>query len=179
MKKGKNFRKLLRRKQSSAKISKISRNTTKSRKVISSIFSEISSANIFSSAKFSEVFTLCVFTLWLFPSFMYHSPRNFYKLIPCRLFFCNFFCNFYGNSLRPPIFSVTPMRSSGSRVDWKIFFVIFTKLIPRKNFFCIAKSLVLMVCHVFVDDGYANISARMAISDCAMSWVVPAKKKAC
>ena len=37
------------------------------------------------------------------------------------------------------------MRSSGSRVDWKIFFVIFTKLIPRKMFFCIAKILVLMV----------------------------------
>ena len=65
----------------------------------------------------------------------YHSPRNFYKLIPSRFFlFVIFFCNFYGNSLRPPIFSVTPMRSSGSRVDWKIFFVIFTKLIPRKNF---------------------------------------------
>ena len=61
-------------------------------------------------------------------------PEFFYKLIPCRFFFCYFFCNFYGNSLRPPIFSVTPMRSSGSRVDWKIFFVIFTKLIPRKNF---------------------------------------------
>ena len=57
----------------------------------------------------------------------------------------NFFCNFYGNSLRPPICSVTPMRSSGSRVDWKIFFVIFTKLIPRKIFFCIANILVLMV----------------------------------
>ena len=75
----------------------------------------------------------------------YHSPRNFYKLILCRFFFCNVFCNFYGNSLRPPIFSVTLMRSSGSRVDWKIFFVIFTKLIPRKKFFCIAKILVLMV----------------------------------
>ena len=37
------------------------------------------------------------------------------------------------------------MRSSGSRVDWKIFFVVFTKLIPRKNFFCTAKILVLMV----------------------------------
>ena len=47
--------------------------------------------------------------------------------------------------MRPPIFSVTPMRSSGSREDWKIFFVIFTKLIPRKIFFCIAKILVLMV----------------------------------
>ena len=35
------------------------------------------------------------------------------------------------------------MGSSGSRVGWKIFFVIFTKLIPRKNFFCIAKILVL------------------------------------
>ena len=31
-------------------------------------------------------------------------------------------------------------------MDWKIFFVIFTKLIPRKNFFCIANILVLMVC---------------------------------
>ena len=30
-------------------------------------------------------------------------------------------------------------------MDWKIFFVSFTKLIPRKNFFCIAKILVLMV----------------------------------
>ena len=30
-------------------------------------------------------------------------------------------------------------------MDWKIFFVIITKLIPRKNFFCIAKILVLMV----------------------------------
>ena len=37
------------------------------------------------------------------------------------------------------------MRSSGSRVAWKIFFVIFTKLIPREFFFCIAKILVLMV----------------------------------
>ena len=38
------------------------------------------------------------------------------------------------------------MRSSGSRVDREIFFVIFTKLIPRKIFFCIANNLVLMVC---------------------------------
>ena len=30
-------------------------------------------------------------------------------------------------------------------MDWKIFLVIFTKLIPRKNFLCIAKLLVLMV----------------------------------
>ena len=51
------------------------------------------------------------------------------------------------------------MRSSGSRVDiaqkpnksgqildqrWKIFFAIFTKLIPRSICFCIAKILVLM-----------------------------------
>ena len=60
-------------------------------------------------------------------------------------------------------FFVTPMRSSGSRVDiaqkpnksgqildqrWKIFFVIFTKLIPRKFFVCIAKILVLMVLEI-------------------------------
>ena len=50
--------------------------------------------------------------------------------------------------MRPPIFSVTPMRSSGSRVDWKIVFVSFTKLIPRKIFSCIAKILVLMVTNV-------------------------------
>ena len=89
-----------------------------------------------------------------------HSPRNFYKLIPLLVFFCNLFCNFCGNSLRHRFFFVTPMRSSGSRVDiaqkpnksgqildqrWKTFFVIFTKLIPRRIFFCIANILVLMV----------------------------------
>ena len=62
-----------------------------------------------------------------------------------------------------PIFFVTPMRSPGSRVDiaqkpnksgqildqrLKIFFVIFTKLIPRRIFFCLAKILVLMVSRV-------------------------------
>ena len=68
---GKNFRKLLRRKQSSAKISKISRNTIKSSK--NDIFDLLRNLlkyllrTFFSSAKFSEVFTLCVFTLWLFP----------------------------------------------------------------------------------------------------------------
>ena len=67
---GKNFRKLLRRKQSSAKISKISRNTIKSSK--SDIFYLLRNLlkylprTFFSSTKFSEVFTLCVFTLWLF-----------------------------------------------------------------------------------------------------------------
>ena len=71
------------------------------------------------------------------------TPK-FLQINSLPVFFCNFFCNFYRNSLRPPIFSVTPMRSSGSRVAWKIFFVIFTKLIPR-NIFCIAKCLVLMV----------------------------------
>ena len=64
---GKNFRKLLRRKQSSAKISKISRNTFKTSK--SDIFYLLRNLLkyllrfFFSSAKFSEVFTLCVFTL--------------------------------------------------------------------------------------------------------------------
>ena len=68
---GKNFRKLLRRKQSSAKISKISRNTLKSSKI--DIFYLLRNLlkyllrTIFSSAKFSEVFTLSVFPLWLFP----------------------------------------------------------------------------------------------------------------
>ena len=87
---GKNFRKLLRRKQSSAKISKISRNTIKSSK--SDIFYlprnllNYLLRTFFSSAKFSEVFTLCIFTLWLFPRqecpraspgrFRPHGPRS-------------------------------------------------------------------------------------------------------
>ena len=68
---GKNFRTLLRRKQSSAKISKISRYTLKSSK--SDIFYLLRNLlkyllrTFLSSAKFSDVFTLCVFTLWLFP----------------------------------------------------------------------------------------------------------------
>ena len=71
---GKNFRKLLRRKQSSAKISKISRNTRKSSK--SDIFYLLRNLlkylprTFFSSAKFSEVLALCVFTLWLFPTLL-------------------------------------------------------------------------------------------------------------
>ena len=82
---GKNFRKLLRRKQSSAKISKISRNTIKSSK--SDIFYLLRNLlkyllrTFFSSAKFSEVFTLCVFTLWLFPIIT--------KIIPPEDFLCN------------------------------------------------------------------------------------------
>ena len=64
---GKNNRKLLRRKQSSAKISKISRNTLKSSQ--SDIFYLLKDLlqTFFSSAKFSEVFALRVFALWLFP----------------------------------------------------------------------------------------------------------------
>ena len=79
---------------------------------------------------------------------MYHSPRNFYKLIPLPVFFV--FVIFTGIRCGTDFFFVTPMRSSGSRVDiaqkpnksgqildqrWKIFFVIFTKIIPRRIFF--------------------------------------------
>ena len=69
---GKNFRRLLRRKQSSAKISKISRTTLKSGKrdifyLLRNLLKYLP-RTFFSSAKFSEVFTLCVFTLWLFPT---------------------------------------------------------------------------------------------------------------
>ena len=72
---GKNFRKLLRRKQSSAKISKISRNTLKSSKgdffyLLRNLLKYLL-RTFFSSAKFSEDFTLCVFTLWLFPKMLY------------------------------------------------------------------------------------------------------------
>ena len=39
---------------------------------------------------------------------------------------------------------------SGQILDqcWKIFFIIFTKSIPRRVFFCIAKILVLMVLYL-------------------------------
>ena len=43
-------------------------------------------------------------------------PEIFTIFSPPDLFLY-IFCNFYGNSLRPPIFFVTRMRSSGSRVD--------------------------------------------------------------
>ena len=41
---------------------------------------------------------------------------------------------------------------SGQILDqrWKIFFVIFTKFIPRRIFFCIAKILVLMVQNISI-----------------------------
>ena len=72
--------------------------------------------------------------------FAYHSPRNFYKLIPLPyFFFVFFFVIFTGIRCGHRFFFVTPMRSSGSRVDWKIFFVSFTKLIPRKIFFVLQK----------------------------------------
>ena len=64
------------------------------------------------------------------------------------------------NSSREPTFFQIALEGEASRVDiaqkpnkrgqildqrWKIFFVIFTKLIPREIFFCIANILVLMV----------------------------------
>ena len=80
-------------------------------------------------------------TILTTPTPPYHSPRNFYKLIPLPVFFCNFFCNFSGNSLRPPIFFVTPMRSSGSRMDWKIYFCKFYEILflARIFFFVLQK----------------------------------------
>ena len=51
--------------------------------MISEKSSEISSANIFSSAKFSEVFTLCVFTLWVFPNNGPHSSELATRFRPC------------------------------------------------------------------------------------------------
>ena len=64
---GKHFRKLLRRKPSSAKISKMSRNTLKFGQsdivyLLKNLL-KISSVNTLSSANFSEVFALCVLTL--------------------------------------------------------------------------------------------------------------------
>ena len=82
------------------------------------------------------------------------TPKFLQINAPPVFFGVLFFCNFYGNSLRHRFFFVTPMRSSGSRVDiaqkpnksgqildqhWKIFFVIFTKLVPRRIFFVLQK----------------------------------------
>ena len=90
----------------------------------------------------------------------YHSPRNVYKSIPLLIFFVIFFCNFYGNSLRHRFFFCISHALLGesrgyctkTKQEWpdsdqrgKIFVVIFTKLIPRRIFFGIAKILVLMV----------------------------------
>ena len=67
---------------------------------------------------------------------IYHSPRNFYKLIPLPFFYF-FFVIFMGIRCSTDFVFVTSMRSSGSRVDiaqkpnkngqildqrWKIFF---------------------------------------------------------
>ena len=70
------------------------------------------------------------------------------------------------------------MRSSGSREDtaqkpnksgqilgrrWKIFFVIFPKLIPRRIFLCIAKILVLMVGQNDTDQTHPNYGEKKPI----------------
>ena len=67
----------------------------------------------------------------------------------------------------PIFFFATPMRSSASRVDiaqkpnnsgqildqrWKIFFVIFTKLIPRRNLF--------VFCNNFGVDGMCSPGSK-------------------
>ena len=66
------------------------------------------------------------------------TPKFLQINSPPVFFFVFFFCNFYGSSLRPPIFFVTPMcgvfASLGGGLE-NIFFVILTKLIPRKIFF--------------------------------------------
>ena len=76
----------------------------------------------------------------LHPQCAYHSPRNFYKLIPLPVFFvCTlFFLNFYGNSLRRGYCTKSKQEwpDSGSTLE---FFVIFTKLIPRRIFFVLQK----------------------------------------
>ena len=88
------------------------------------------------------------------------TPKFLQINSPPVFFFVIVFVIFTGIRCGTDFFFVTPMRSSGSRVDvaqkpnksgqildqrWKICLVIFTKLIPRRNF--------LLYCKIFGVDG--------------------------
>ena len=90
----------------------------------------------------------------------YHSPRNFYKLIPLPVFCCNYFCNFYGNSLRHRFVFCNSHALLGesrgyctkTKQEWpdsgstlENSFCNFYEINSSQDFFCIAKHLVLMV----------------------------------
>ena len=66
---------------------------------------------------------------------MYHSPRIFYKLIPLP-FLGVFFVFVIFTGIRCGVDIAQKPNKSGQILDqrWKIFFVIFTKLIPRRIF---------------------------------------------
>ena len=88
---------------------------------------------------------------------IYHSPRNFYKLIPLPDFFLYFFfCNFYGNSLRCGYCTKTKQEWPDSGSTLENIFVIFTKFIPRRIFFCIANVLVSMVLIFLLENAIFN-----------------------
>ena len=90
---------------------------------------------------------------------MYHSPRNFYKLIPLPVFFviffviftgipcgADFFCNSHallGESCGYCTKTKQEWPDSGSTLE--NIFCNFYEIIPRRNFFDIANILVLMV----------------------------------
>ena len=61
--------------------------------------------------------------------------------------------------MRPPIFFCNSHALLGEPRGLEDIFVIFTKLIPRKNFFCIANILVLMVSNLLRGGGTALVSA--------------------
>ena len=89
----------------------------------------------------------------------YHSPRNFYKLIPLPIFFLLLFCYFYGNSSRHRLFFCNSHALFGesrgyctkTKQEWpdsgstlENIFCIFYEINSSQDFFCIANILVLM-----------------------------------
>ena len=78
---------------------------------------------------------------------VYHSPRNFYKLIPLPVFFLYFFCNFYGHRfpLRRGYCTKTKQEWPDSGSTLENIFCNFYEINSSQDFFCIAKILVLMV----------------------------------
>ena len=90
--------------------------------------------------------------------FVYYAENDPSKIVSCTIhpkflqinsppgfFLYFFFGNFYGNSLRRGYCTKTKQEWPDSGLTLENVFVVFTKLIPRRTFFCIAKILVLMV----------------------------------
>ena len=71
----------------------------------------------------------------------YHSPRNFYKLIPLPDFFrVIFFSNFYGNSLRPPILFCNSHALLGESRGLENIFCKFHEINSSQEFFLYCKN---------------------------------------
>ena len=70
----------------------------------------------------------------------YHSPRNFYKLIPLPFFFVICFVIFYGNSLRPPIFFCNSHALLGESRGLENIFCNFYEINSSQDLFLYCKN---------------------------------------